>query len=96
MKARRLSIILGVAFAMFAFGAFNTPTAEAGHRRGGFYGPRVVYRPAYRPVYRRAYRPVYPVYPRYRSYGVGVYVGPTYGYGYGYAPVYRPRGGFCY
>lgn len=99
MKARRLSIILSVAFAMFAFGAFNTSTAEAGHRhRGGFYGPRVVYRPAYRPVYRRVYRPVYPVYPRYRSYGVGVYVGPSYGYGYGPGYGYGGGygGGFCY
>lgn len=96
MKARRLSIILGVAFAMFAFGAFNTSTAEAGHyRRGGFCGPRVVYRPAYRRVYRPVYRPVYP---RHRSFGVGVYVGPRYGYGYGYgyAPAYGYGGGFCY
>ncbi len=98
MKSRRLNIILGVAFALLAFGAFNTQSAEAGHwrHRGRHHGARVIYRPAYRPVYR-------PVYPRYRTYDVGVYVGPRYGYGYGggynygYVPAYGyGGGGFCY
>ena len=91
MKSRRISIALGVMFALFAFGAFNTATAEAGHwRRGrGFCGPRVIHRPAYRRIYR-------PVYPRVRHYDVGVYVGPRHGYGYGggYGYGYGYGGGF--
>jgi len=93
MKNRNLKIVLGVAFALMAFGAFNTQTAEAGHRHHRYrraYVPRYCAPRYYAPRY-YAPRYVVPAYPRY---GISINYGyqPSYGYGYGYGY----GGGFCY
>ncbi len=93
MKRRGLRIVLGAMFALLAVGAFNTQTAEAGHR----YRYRRAYVPRYAPRYYApryiAPRYVVPAYPRYG----GVYYAPTYRYpSYGFGVSIGYGGGFCY